>query len=176
MTNKSKVISVLVVSFMTALIIKTFVLEELIVSGESMSPTIESGDYLFINKLAYISRNPKRGDIIIVKPRGNVGTVIKRIVGLPSERLQVVDGQVTVKNERTDPNITLDELYLNGLTTNAVGTTYVQLDPNEYFVFGDNRAVSIDSRELGPIDRLSIAGKPFLIFRLKSFKFIKIFL
>ena len=144
MSTKSKLVSVVVVSFIIALIIKTFVLEELIVSGESMSPTIESGDYLFINKLAYIASDPMRGDIIIVKPRGNVGNVIKRIVGMPSERLQVVNGAVTVKVERTDPNITLDELYLNGLTTNAVGTTYIQLDPNEYFVFGDNRTVSID--------------------------------
>ena len=171
MTNKSKIISVLIVSFLVVLVLKTFVIEGLIVNGDSMSPTIESGDYVFINKLSYVWSIPKRGDIVVVKPRVDVGNIIKRIIGMPGERLEVIDNKVTVREGRNDEPIPLAESYLNGVTTNAVGTTNIQIDPFQYFVLGDNRQVSIDSRELGPVDIYSIKGKPFLIINLKTMKF-----
>ncbi|MFZ2769737.1 MAG: signal peptidase I, partial [Minisyncoccia bacterium] len=120
---------------------------------------------------AYIWTAPKRGDIVVVRPRVNVGSVVKRIVGMPGERLQILDGIVTVREDRNSTSTPLDEVYLNGLTTKEIGTTYIQLDPFEYFVFGDDREVSIDSRELGPVDIYNIKGKPFLIFNTKNFSF-----
>ncbi len=172
--KKKKVISVLLVAFVVVLLIKTFLVEGLVVSGESMSPTINSGEYIFINKLAYVWGSPKRGDIVVVKPRTNNGSVVKRIVGMPNERMQIIDGIVTVREGRNASTTPVDELYLNGATTTEVGTTYIKLDPFEYFIFGDNRQVSIDSRELGPVDIYGIKGKPFLIFSFKTNKFRRI--
>jgi len=173
-SKMKKAISVLLVAFVVVLLIKTFLVEGLVVNGESMSPTVNSGEYIFINKLAYILGSPHRGDIVVVKPRTNIGAVVKRIVGMPNERLQIINGVVTIREGRKDNPIPVDELYLNGATTTEVGTTYIQLDPFEYFIFGDNWRVSIDSRELGPVDIYSIKGKPFLIFSFKTGKFGRI--
>jgi len=171
MTKKQNFFSALIIAFGVVVILKTFVIGGFIVSGDSMSPIIMSGDYIFINKLAYINKAPQRGDIIVAKPRVYTNQIIKRIVGMPGERLQIMDGQITVREERTDPRAVVFEPYLDGQSTQAVGTSYIQIDPNEYFVFGDNRGSSIDSRELGPIDRSNIKGKVFGVFNFERMEY-----
>jgi len=171
MKNKTNFFSAVVVAFVIVVILKTFVVGGFIVSGDSMSPIIVSGDYVLLNKLAYINSDPKRGDIIVVRPRIYANQIVKRIVGMPGERLQIANGQIIIRNERTDPGATITEPYLIDQTTQAVGSARIQLDPNEYFVFGDNRGASIDSRELGPVDRSNIKGKVFGIFILKELKY-----
>lgn len=138
---KTKVLSVLLVAFVSALLLRVFVLEGFVVIGDSMAPAILSGDYVFINKLSYWRKEPAHGDIIVANPRGYQYKVIKRVSGLPGEYVEF-DGKKS------------------------------KLDPEEYFVLGDNRDVSIDSRELGFIDKWHIVGKAFGVFRLKSFKYI----
>lgn len=176
MTTKSKIFSVLFVAFILAALVRTFVIEGLIVVGESMEPTIQSGDYIFINKMAYSNRNgPERGDIIVAYSRGkDAKKIVKRVIGLPGERFAVEEGAVVIRAKRLDPGERIPEAYLKGTTTPSVGITLINLDPQEYFALGDNREVSIDSRELGPVDLWEIKGKVFLSFSLKNLRFKKI--
>ncbi|MDO8589657.1 MAG: signal peptidase I [bacterium] len=169
---KTKILSVFLVAFALALLVRLFALEGFIVNGDSMSPTILSGDYVFINKLAYLYKDPKRGDIVVAIPRGESFKVIKRIIVLPGERFSIEEDQVVIRTNRLDPGITLEEDYLIDDLELLIGVTQSKLDPEEYFILGDNRDVSIDSRELGFIDRWHIKGRAFGIFRLKSFKYI----
>lgn len=172
MSFKSKLISVLIISFIGAVLLRTFVLEGFIVVGDSMEPTIHSGDYVFINKLAFIWSEPQRGDIIIASPRDMARQkVIKRIIGLPGDRFSIEEGAVVIRVERLEEGTRLEEGYLTGTSTPLVGTTRINLDPQEYFALGDNRAVSIDSRELGPIDSWQIKGRAFGAFSLTNFKY-----
>lgn len=170
-TTKTKIASVVLIAFICTLFIRVFVIEGFIVSGDSMVPTINSGDYVFINKLAYWGREPVREDIVVAIPRTYPNKVIKRIIGLPGERFHIENNRVVISDSRTDPGVVLTEIYLQSSTTPAIGTTLIQLDPEEYFALGDNRQVSIDSRELGPLDKWDIKGKVIGIFDFKSFKY-----
>ena len=164
--------SVVLIAFICTLLIRVFVIEGFIVSGDSMMPTIDSGDYVFINKLAYWGREPSRGDIVVAIPRTYPNKVIKRIIALPGERFHIENNKVVISGDRTDPGVILTEIYLESSTTPAVGTTLIQLDPEEYFALGDNRQVSIDSRELGPLDKWDIKGKVIGKIDFKNFKYV----
>lgn len=170
-TRKQKIIYAALTVFVVVLFLRVFVVEGFVVIGDSMSPTILSGDYVFVNKLAYMSKEPSRGDIVVALPRDYKRKVLKRIIGLPGERFEIVNGVVTIREKRLDPKEPLEELYLSTHETPAVGIIHINLDPQEYFTLGDSRNVSIDSRELGPVDRWAIKGKVFGIFSFKSFKY-----
>lgn len=169
---KTKTASVFLVAFVAAALLRTFVVEGFIVRGDSMEPTIRSGDYIFVNKLGFAWQEPERGDIIVAKPRGEKFKIIKRVIGLPGERLAIENGRIIIRKERLEQGAALQEAYLKIPLTPSIGITLIELDPGEYFALGDNRTVSIDSRELGPIDIWHIKGKVFGIFRLTSFKYI----
>ncbi len=158
----------------TVAILRIFVIDSFVVSGDSMSPTILSGDYVFIDRISQYFRNFSREDIIVVNPRSDVARIIKRIIGLPGERVEIADGKVLIKSDRKDTGNILSEQYLNLPATPAIGLSTVQLDPKEYFIMGDNRYASIDSRELGPVDEWDIKGRVFFVFRLNPLT-IKIF-
>jgi signal peptidase I len=170
--NRHNLISIAIVAIIAVVLIRTFVFETFFVSGDSMSPTIFSGDFVFVNKLAYTWGEPKRGDIIVAVPRVYPGKVIKRVIGLPGEWFSIENGRVVIRNSRTDEGVNLDEAYLKLPDTPEVGTTRRNIDPKEYFALGDNRAVSIDSRELGPVDKWSIKGKVIGVFSFKRLKYI----
>lgn len=164
-----QLLQILLVAGIIALILRIFVMDSFVVRGDSMAPTILDGDYVFVNKLYYYFKSPDREDVVVVDMRPTQSThsnrLIKRIIGLPGERVELADNQVLIKNNRKDSGISLRELYLNFSATPALGFSAIQLDKKEYFVMGDNRYASIDSRELGPIDEWSIEGRIYLIFR-----------
>lgn len=170
-SRSQKIKAVLLVAFVVALLLRLFVVEGFIVRGDSMSPTILSGDYVFINKFAYTFSEPERGDIVITKTRDGL-RVIKRLVVMPGERFSIEDGQVVLRESRLDEGTSLEESYLDEKIEWELGITQRKLDPQEYFALGDNAEVSIDSRELGFVDRWDIKGRAFGIFRLKGFKYI----
>ncbi len=151
--------AVIIVVFVIVILLRSFVFETFFVQGDSMDPTIKSGQLVFVNKLAYLWSEPKRGDIVVAVPRVYPGRVIKRIIGLPGEWFSIENQRIVIRDSRTDKGVNLDESYLSIPDTPEVGTTRWNIDPKEYFALGDNRAVSIDSRELGPIDFWSIKGK-----------------
>lgn len=170
-TRRQKIFAVLGLIFVVTLFVRVLFVEGFIVRGDSMAPAILSGEYVFVNKLAYSRSEPQRGDIVVAHPRGESMRVLKRIIGLPGERFEIVDGKVTIRVRRLDTKEPLPELYLSTNVTPAVGIININIDPNEYFALGDNREVSIDSRELGPIDRWDIKGRVFGIFNLKTLQY-----
>ncbi|HVU06900.1 MAG TPA: signal peptidase I [Candidatus Paceibacterota bacterium] len=169
--TKKNVLSVALIAFLVVLFIRLFVFETFFVQGDSMSPTILSGQFVFVNRLAYIWSEPKRGDIVVAIPRVYPGRVVKRVIGLPGEWFSIENGAIVIRDSRTGKGVNLDEAYLKLPYTPEVGTTRTNIDPKEYFALGDNRAESIDSRELGPIDLWSIKGKVVGAFDFKTFKY-----
>lgn len=131
------------------------------VSGNSMFPTMHDGDYLITEKISYKLNQPKRGDIVVLQnPKDESQDFIKRIIALPGDTIKIENNRVFV-NGGTQP-----ETYLPPNTLTRSGNflreaTTVSMDPNQYFVIGDNRNHSSDSREWGPITKDEIVGKAF---------------
>ena len=169
---KTKIISTLLVAFVIGGLLRVFVIEAFIVRGDSMEPTIMSGEYVFVNKLAYLNKNPKREDIIVVIPRGIRVKLLKRVIGMPDEYFEINEGKVLVRENRTSTSTALTEVYLpSGMTTESAREIFTNIDPKEYFVMGDNRETSIDSRTLDFVDRWDIKGKVIGSFNFSSFSY-----
>lgn len=136
---------------------RVFVAEPYIVSGVSMSQTFETGHYLIINKFWHKIKDVERGDVLVFQsPVENEKYYIKRVVGLPGETVSIANTQVTI----TTPDgteLVLDEPYIKNKT---YATVSIDLGPTEYFMMGDNRAQSFDSRAWGPMDASYIRGEP----------------
>lgn len=139
--------------------IRVFIAQPFIVNGESMVPTLANGDYLIIDQISYKQREPERGEVIVFRfPTNQRRFLIKRIVGLPGETIAINGSKVTAtQNDGTV--IQLEESYLNG-DFSSYGTW--ELAADEYFVMGDNRQKSSDSRSWGVLNDDLIVGKTFL--------------
>lgn len=131
------------------------------VSGLSMYPTFDNGDYILTDKLSYRLGSPEKGDVIVLKnPRNEEQDFIKRIIALPGDTLTVENLGVFVNGEK------LPEDYLpEGIQTKAgnflIAGAEIKAGPNQYFVFGDNREHSSDSREWGSVTKEEIVGRVF---------------
>jgi len=141
--------------------IRLFIAQPFIVSGASMDPTFKDRQYLIVDELSYHLDDPLRGDVAIFKyPKNPKQYFIKRVIGLPGETV-VVNGQGQVFIKDIDGNITmtLSEPYVEHMKDDSVE---LKLGQNEYFMMGDNRSGSFDSRSWGAVDRELIVGKAFL--------------
>lgn len=139
---------------------RLFVAQPFIVSGASMSPTFETGQYLIVDELTYHFESPKRGDVVILKkPFEESEYLIKRIVGLPGDTIIVKDGMVSIKAEGTENAFTIPEPYVKNVKMETFEKT---VGKDEYFVMGDNRPVSLDSRYIGPIPKNHVVGRAIL--------------
>jgi signal peptidase I len=137
--------------------IRLFVISPFIVDGESMHPTFENLDYLIVDELVYAVKSPERGDVIVFRyPKNPSVYYIKRVIGLPGETLSITRGTITVTSP-SGTSQTLTEPYI--LNEDATYTKKITLDPDEYFVMGDNRPNSSDSRVWGPLPRKDIIGR-----------------
>jgi signal peptidase I len=135
------------------------VLKNFRITGDSMLPNFRDGQYLFVDKVTYRLSDPARGDVIVFRyPRDQKEDFIKRIIGLPGETVEIKDGLVYVNN------VSLTEPYLHGQTTLDYATEKVTLGVDQYFVLGDNRNHSSDSRLWGPISRSNIIGRALLCY------------
>ncbi len=159
--------------------IRYFVFQPFIVSGSSMEPNFQNGEYLIIDELSYHFKDPKRGEVVVMRyPRDDKQYFIKRIIGLPGEKVKIADGKVTIFNEDNPGGVTLNESYLpnQGLTYPhdmvLIGESKVLILGNdEYFMMGDNRLASSDSRDWGPLERKDMVGKVFVrVLPLNEFK------
>ncbi|MDD5152660.1 MAG: signal peptidase I [Candidatus Pacebacteria bacterium] len=141
--------------------IRYFVAQPFIVSGASMDPTFTNGQYLIIDELSYKIGEPSRGDIVVFKyPNDTSKYFIKRVIGLPGETIDVnQSGQVSIKSSDGKNAFILEEPYIEYPKNDSIERT---LAKDEYFVMGDNRAGSFDSRIWGPVPRNLIIGKAFL--------------
>jgi signal peptidase I len=157
-------VKVVVVALVIIIPIRYYVIQPFIVSGSSMQPTFENGQYLIVNELDYHIHAPQRGDVIVFKyPLNTSEYFIKRVIGLPGEKVLISNGKVTIYNAANPNGFVLDESYLpSGLYTEATSTTPITLGENEYFVLGDNRPASSDSRYWGDVPSDDIVGKVVL--------------
>lgn len=127
------------------------------IEGRSMEPTLHSGQYLLVNKLSYLGPGePGRGDIVVFEAWNQEKDFIKRIVGIPGDTIEIRDSCVYVNGS------CLDEPYLDQPTTDPIGP--IILGENEYYVMGDNRGNSSDSRAYGPLPRDRVIGKAWITY------------
>ena len=151
------IIEIVLLIVLVVIPFRLFVAEPYLVKGVSMSPTYETGHYLIINKFWHKVAGFERGDVAVFKsPVDESKFYIKRIIGLPGERVRIED-QVTIIKTVDGTDITLDEPYLKNTT---LGNSDVLLKNDEYFVMGDNRANSYDSRAWGALPSELIKGEP----------------
>lgn len=140
--------------------IRMYIAQPFIVSGSSMFPTFHDGEYLIVDELSYNLGEPKRYDPIIFHyPKDHKKYFIKRIIGLPNETVIVNNGIVTIKNNEFPEGFKLEEKYIN----EKFGTDGIYINnEDEYFVMGDNRNFSSDSRVWGKLTRDLIVGRAYL--------------
>lgn len=142
---------------------RMFIAQPFIVQGASMAPTFETGQYLIIDQVSYRFEKPQRGDVVVFRfPNDPSKYFIKRVVGLPGETVQVDAKLVTVKDPRTGEVRTLSEPYLPEGIDSGDRPLTLTLEGDEYFVMGDNRPQSSDSRVWGPVPQENIVGKAFV--------------
>ena len=158
---------------------KGYIAQPFLVKGRSMEQTFSDGDYLIVDQLTYNFTDPKRFEVVVFHtefiPGGSCGDYyIKRVIGIPGDRVVIKEGEVILYENNSDTPINLDEKYiLDGLKTLAQEPIDVILKDNQYFVLGDNRGNSSDSRFWGPVDKSYIIGRPLI--RLFPFNAIKVF-
>ncbi|MDD3530992.1 MAG: signal peptidase I [Candidatus Pacebacteria bacterium] len=137
--------------------IRLFIISPFVVDGESMHPTFENLNYLVVDELLYRFKAPARGDVIVFRYPNNPSIFyIKRIIGLPGETVSIDRGVVTIL-EVNGEKLALNEPYI--VNEDATYTKDVSLNPDEYFVMGDNRPNSSDSRVWGPLPKKDIVGR-----------------
>jgi len=150
--------------------IRAFVAEPFIVSGSSMVPTFEDGDYLVIDKLSYELGSPERYDVAVFRyPNDPSKFFIKRIIGLPNETIDIAGGVVTIRNEGNQEGFILEQPFVENPSDSE---THFELKDNEYFVMGDNRRASSDSRYWGAVNKEFLTGRALV--RLLPFNKINI--
>lgn len=142
--------------------IRFWIAQPFVVSGASMDPTFETGEYLIVDQISYRFEAPKRESVVIFKyPVDHTKFFIKRIIGLPGETLEIHGTQVKIKNAENPNGIILNEKYV-AINHEKQDDVVIKLKDNEYFVMGDNRSGSSDSRVWGPVTSDLITGRPFV--------------
>lgn len=140
---------------------RMFIAQPFIVSGASMDPTFKTNQYLIVDQITYHLDTPKRGDIVVFRyPNDPSKFFIKRIIGLPGEVVELANGNTTIIDPRTDKETLLEESYL--VRDRSDDHISMTLSSDEYFVMGDNRGQSSDSRVWGPVPRDNMVGRVFM--------------
>ncbi len=166
------VIKIVFIAAVLVSVVKLFIAEPFIVSGDSMVPTFYSSDYLVIDELTYELHPPTRGDIVIFRyPLDPSVYFIKRLIGVPGDTVVVNNGSVFVTSGKMTQRLLTEPYIQAGAAKVETGTT--TLGNDEYFVLGDNRNASFDSRVWGPVPRRYIVGRALV--RLYPFTHTKVF-
>jgi signal peptidase I len=167
---------IVVIAALIVLPIRYFLFQPFLVKGQSMEPNFENGDYLIIDEISYRFRSPQRGEVIVFRyPQNPSQRFIKRIIGLPGETVEIKDGKVTIyapayqsigsEDKQGTPQVLDESNYI--YPSQTLGDIQMVLGENEYFVLGDNRDFSFDSRRFGPLPQDKIIGR--VIFRAWPF-------
>ena len=155
------IIDIIAVGLITLFLI-IYLCEGAGVTGNSMSPVISNGEQVLINKFSYVLGEPERFDVIIY--RTEEGTSVKRIIGLPGEEIRIEESKIYIRNN--DGEQVLEDIYFEGKFEPGYVDEYVKIPETEYFVMGDNRNVSEDSRfeYVGNVRKKDIIGEVWLIY------------
>lgn len=151
-----EILKIVIISLAIIVPIRYFLIQPFFVNGASMEPNFQNGDYLIVDEISYRFDAPERGDVVIFRyPLDPSQFFIKRVIGLPGENIKVEDGKVFINGKVLD-----ESKYLQNIDT--AGSIEVELAENEYFVLGDNRQASSDSRKWGEVDKKFIIGRAWL--------------
>jgi len=151
-----ELLQVVIVALAIIIPIRYYFIKPFYVKGESMEPSFYDNEYLVIDEISYRFKDPARGEIIVFRyPRDTKQFFIKRIIGLPGETVQVTGNKIFINGQE------LHEPYLDP-SVQTKGEIVITLQPDEYFVLGDNRNFSLDSRSFGPLNRSYVVGKTWI--------------
>ena len=159
-----EVFKVIVISLAIIIPVRYFLIQPFYVKGASMEPNFYNHEYLIVNEISYRFNVPERGDTVVFKyPVDPSQHFIKRVIGLPGEKIKINSGRIYIINENHPEGAILKEDYLSP-SMMTLGDVNLVLAEDEYFLMGDNRIASLDSRNFGPVKRKYIVGKT--LFRL----------
>lgn len=151
-----EIFQTVLISLVIFLFVYVFLVQPHRVKGDSMLPNFYDGELLLTEKVTYKIYKPERGDVVVFRaPTGRKVDFIKRVIGLPNEKVRVEEGRVFINDEL------LSESYE---TQQTGGNVSVVLGQNQYFVLGDNRGSSSDSRSFGPIEQNTIRGRAWVVY------------
>ncbi len=141
--------------------VRYFLVQPFVVAGVSMEPNFEDGEYLIIDELSFHFRQPERGEIVVFHPPSGEEKqfYIKRMIGLPGEEVEVNDGKITIYNADNPNGFVLTEDYIDDYTPGRDSET---LGEDEYYLMGDNRDASFDSRAFGPVPEENLIGRVWI--------------
>lgn len=185
-----EIVKIVILAFIIILPIRTFLFQPFFVQGSSMEPNFEDSQYLIINELGFKETDVKIGshslfnvesfrelerqDVVVFRyPLDDSKFFIKRVIGLPGEKVQVREGVVTIFNKENEEGFILDEKEYLPINIKTKGDVAINLSEDEYFVLGDNRGYSSDSRYWGAVPKVDIIGK--VIFRAWPFNKISVY-
>ncbi len=155
---------VTVISLAIILPVRYYLIQPFYVRGASMEPNFHNHEYLIVDQISYRFREPARGEVIVFRyPRNPQEYFIKRVIALPNESIEIINGDVYIYNNLNPDGVLIDEPYLGERYLNNYNSEEkLLLNSNEYFVLGDNRGSSMDSRSFGPLKQEFITGKVLL--------------
>ncbi|MFH1457127.1 MAG: signal peptidase I [Patescibacteria group bacterium] len=156
-------VKIVIICLIIVIPIKQFIIQPFYVKGASMEPNFYDHEYLLIDEISYRLNQPVRGEIIVFHhPPGEKSFYIKRLIGMPGERIVIKDSKVKIYNQQNPDGFVLDESKYLSNDIRFYDDVDTTLAENEYFVMGDNRMSSLDSRRFGPILREDIVGRTWL--------------
>ncbi len=163
-----EIVKVVLICLAIIVPVRYYLFQPFFVKGASMESVFHDGDYLLIDELTYNFRPPQRGEVVIFRsPQDHAQFFIKRVIGLPGEQIQIKNEQVIVFNKQNINGLVLDESKYLDADTKTMGDLRVKIGENEFFVLGDNRLHSSDSRYWGLVSKSLITGR--VIFRAWPF-------
>ncbi len=161
-SSLKEIVKFTLIAVFITIIFRTYIAQPFIVSGGSMDPTFRDKQYLIVDQLTYRLEEPKRSDVVIFRyPNNPKVFYIKRVIGLPGEKVVVKNGIINITNSENPDGVVIDDKYVEESRRSADDFT-VTLREGEYFVMGDNRRESSDSRSWGPLEKKYIMGRPIL--------------
>jgi signal peptidase I len=156
-----EVLKIVIIAFVIVVPVRYFLFQPFVVKGQSMEPNFSEGDYLIIDEMSYRFRSPERGEVIVFDaPNDPSSRYIKRIIGLPGEKIKIEDGQVSIYQDEKYKKLEENDYLSSQVETS--GNIEITLNSQEYFVLGDNRSVSADSRKFGVLSRNKIIGRVYI--------------
>lgn len=155
------ILEVIVLAVGIFLIVYLLILRPHKIKGQSMDPNFPDGEYLLTEKISYYKHDPERGDVIVFTPPISEDEFIKRVIGLPGDTIMIQNGKIFVNNKQVKEDYI--KVETSGGNFLSEGEKYVVPEGN-YFVVGDNRPHSSDSRAWGPITKKVISGKAWVIY------------
>ncbi len=157
-----ELVKIVLISLAIIIPIRYFLFQPFYVRGASMEPNFFDSEYLIIDEITYRFSDPARGDVVVIhNPNKNSEFFIKRVIGLPGETIEIKNNFIIIYSTDNPQGLELNETYLaDGVLTQ--GNRSITLSPDQYYLLGDNRGVSLDSRSFGPLEKKYIVGRAWL--------------